>query len=49
MYPPILAIVLNLVLADFEGVVLIRKIVHLDDHLFSAAVERVSRLVDVQL
>ena len=38
MYPPILAIVLNLVLADLEAVVLIRKIVHLDDHLFRAAV-----------
>ena len=38
MYPPILAIVLNLVLADPEAVVLIRKIVHLDDHLFRAAV-----------
>ena len=38
MYPPILAIVLNLVLADPEAVVLIRKIIHLDDHFFSAAV-----------
>ena len=38
MYPPILAIVLNLVLADPEAVALVRKIVHLDDHFFSAAV-----------
>ena len=38
MYPPILAIELNFVLADSETVVLIRKIVHLDNHLFSAAV-----------
>ena len=32
------AVVLNFVLADSEGVVLIRKLVHLNDHLFSAAV-----------
>ena len=29
---------LNFVLADFVAVVLIRKLVHLEDHLFSAAV-----------
>ena len=38
MYPPILAIVLNLVLADPEAVVFICKIVHFNDHFLSASV-----------
>ena len=38
MYPPILAVELNFILADFVAVVLVRKLVHLEDHLFSAAV-----------
>ena len=38
MYPPILAIVLNLVLADPEAVVFICKIVHVNDHFLSASV-----------
>ena len=38
MDPPIATVELNFVLADSEGVVLIRKLVHLEDHLFSASV-----------
>ena len=38
MHPPILAIVVNLVLADPEAVVFICKIVHVNDHFLSSSV-----------